>query len=75
MYSSKRLKASGLLKRRLVEDRLTLVSNCRNRNTVQGIAFAAGLTIGLWNDYSELIRLRQIERVFEPNIDSSNIQE
>ncbi|MEO1375548.1 MAG: glycerol kinase GlpK [Cyanobacteria bacterium J06635_10] len=43
--------------------------------TVQGIAFAAGLTIGLWNDYSELIRLRQIERVFEPNIDSSNIQE
>ncbi|MEM9923339.1 MAG: glycerol kinase GlpK [Cyanobacteria bacterium P01_D01_bin.50] len=43
--------------------------------TVQGIAFAAGLTIGLWSDYSELIGKRKIERVFEPNIDSSNIQE
>lgn len=43
--------------------------------TVQGIAFAAGLTIGLWNDYAELIGQIQIEKVFEPNIDSSNIQE
>ncbi|NJM22714.1 MAG: glycerol kinase GlpK [Richelia sp. RM2_1_2] len=43
--------------------------------TVQGIAFAAGLTIGLWNDYSELIRKRQIEKVFEPNIDCHQIQE
>ncbi len=43
--------------------------------TVQGIAFAAGLTIGLWNDYAELISQRTIEKVFEPNLDSNNIQE
>ena len=43
--------------------------------TVQGIAFAAGLTIGLWNDYSQLIRQRRIEKVFEPRIDCNNIQE
>ncbi len=43
--------------------------------TVQGIAFAAGLTIGLWNDYSELIGKRQIEKVFKPNIDSRKIQQ
>ncbi|MEM6753372.1 MAG: glycerol kinase GlpK [Cyanobacteria bacterium P01_C01_bin.38] len=38
--------------------------------TVQGIAFAAGLTIGLWDDYSQLIQRRKIEKVFEPNINS-----
>ncbi|MGB3759650.1 MAG: glycerol kinase GlpK [Rivularia sp. (in: cyanobacteria)] len=43
--------------------------------TVQGIAFAAGLTIGLWNDYSQLISQRTIEKVFEPNLDSSKIQD
>ncbi len=43
--------------------------------TVQGIAFAAGLTIGFWNDYSELIEQRRIEKVFEPNLDSNNIQD
>ncbi len=43
--------------------------------TVQGIAFAAGLTIGLWNDYSQLIRQRRIEKVFEPNLDSNKIQD
>jgi glycerol kinase len=43
--------------------------------TVQGVAFAAGLTIGLWNDYSQLIRQRQIEKVFEPNLNLSHIQD
>lgn len=43
--------------------------------TVQGIAFAAGLTIGLWNDYSQLIQQRIIEKVFEPNLDSNYIQD
>ncbi len=43
--------------------------------TVQGIAFAAGLTIGLWNDYSELISQRTIEKIFEPNLDSNHIQD
>jgi glycerol kinase len=43
--------------------------------TVQGIAFAAGLTIGLWNDYSQLISQRKIEKVFEPNLENSNIQD
>ncbi|MEL6460387.1 MAG: glycerol kinase GlpK [Cyanobacteria bacterium J06621_15] len=43
--------------------------------TVQGIAFAAGLSIGLWNDYSQLIGQRNIEKVFEPNSNSNQIQE
>lgn len=43
--------------------------------TVQGIAFAAGLSIGLWNDYSQLIEQRTIETVFEPNLNSNNIQD
>lgn len=43
--------------------------------TVQGIAFAAGLTIGFWNDYSELIGKRKIEKVFEPDIRSNHIQD
>ncbi len=43
--------------------------------TVQGIAFAAGLTIGLWNDYSQLISQRTIEKVFEPNPNSNHIQD
>ncbi|MEO0683862.1 MAG: glycerol kinase GlpK [Cyanobacteria bacterium J06649_11] len=43
--------------------------------TVQGIAFAAGLTIGLWNDYSQLIEQRQIEKIFEPNLNVSQIQD
>ncbi|MEM6401732.1 MAG: glycerol kinase GlpK [Cyanobacteria bacterium P01_D01_bin.116] len=43
--------------------------------TVQGIAFAAGLAIGLWNDYSQLIQQRIIEKVFEPNINSNQIQD
>jgi glycerol kinase len=34
--------------------------------TVQGIAFAAGLVVGLWNSYSELVQNRQCVRVFEP---------
>ncbi|BAY83107.1 glycerol kinase [Calothrix parasitica NIES-267] len=43
--------------------------------TVQGIAFAAGLAIGLWNDYSQLIGQRTIEKVFEPNNNSNQIQD
>ncbi|MBV6626145.1 MAG: glycerol kinase GlpK [Rivularia sp. (in: Bacteria)] len=43
--------------------------------TVQGIAFAAGLSIGLWSDYSQLINQRSIEKVFEPNINSNKIQD
>lgn len=34
--------------------------------TVQGVAFAAGLAVGLWHSYAELVQQRQIERVFEP---------
>ncbi len=43
--------------------------------TVQGIAFAAGLTIGLWDNYSQLIGQRTIEKVFEPNFENSHIQD
>ncbi|MGB3533170.1 MAG: glycerol kinase GlpK [Microcoleaceae cyanobacterium] len=34
--------------------------------TAQGAAFGAGLSVGFWQDYTELVTLRQIDRVFEP---------
>ena len=34
--------------------------------TSQGAAFGAGLTVGFWQDYSELIAGRSIDRIFEP---------
>ena len=34
--------------------------------TVQGAAFAAGLSVGFWDNYAALVRQRQIDRVFEP---------
>ena len=34
--------------------------------TVQGAAFAAGLAVGFWQDYTALVSQRQIERIFEP---------
>ncbi len=34
--------------------------------TAQGAAFGAGLTVGFWQDYTELVSRRQIDRVFEP---------
>lgn len=35
--------------------------------TVQGVAMAAGLAVGFWDNYAELINRRQIDRVFEPS--------
>ncbi len=40
--------------------------------TVQGIAFAAGLVIGLWDNYEALVQNRQIDRVFEPGKETYN---
>ncbi|HEY9859955.1 MAG TPA: glycerol kinase GlpK [Candidatus Obscuribacterales bacterium] len=34
--------------------------------TVQGVAFAAGLASGFWQDYAALVNSRQRDRVFEP---------
>ncbi|WP_446875815.1 glycerol kinase GlpK [Phormidesmis sp. 146-33] len=34
--------------------------------TVQGVAFAAGLVMGFWEDYQTLIAQRELDRVFEP---------
>jgi glycerol kinase len=34
--------------------------------TVQGIAFAAGLAIGFWDNYEALVNQRQIDQVFYP---------
>ena len=36
--------------------------------TVQGIAFAAGLSAGFWDSLEALVRQRQIDRVFEPGV-------
>ncbi|MGK7922844.1 MAG: glycerol kinase GlpK [Trichodesmium sp.] len=35
--------------------------------TAQGAAFAAGLTVGLWDDYQELVNNSKIGQVFEPS--------
>jgi glycerol kinase len=35
--------------------------------TVQGIALAAGLAVGFWDNYETLVSRRQIDRVFEPS--------
>lgn len=34
--------------------------------TAQGAAFGAGLTVGLWDNYSALVENRAIDQVFEP---------
>lgn len=39
--------------------------------TVQGVAFAAGLAAGFWDDYQALISRRQIDRVFLPSADAN----
>lgn len=39
--------------------------------TVQGVAFAAGLAAGFWDDYQVLISRRQIDRVFLPSADAN----
>ncbi|MGJ5672214.1 MAG: glycerol kinase GlpK [Nostochopsis sp.] len=38
--------------------------------TVQGIAMAAGLMVGLWHSYEALVRQRQIDRCFSPGLGS-----
>ncbi|WP_009547126.1 glycerol kinase GlpK [Crocosphaera subtropica] len=43
--------------------------------TAQGAAFGAGLTVGYWDNYDDLIARRQIDRVFEPGKNSSAVQE
>ncbi|HEY9696801.1 MAG TPA: glycerol kinase GlpK [Trichocoleus sp.] len=35
--------------------------------TVQGVAFAAGLVCGFWDDYDTLVKHQPIDRVFEPS--------
>jgi glycerol kinase len=40
--------------------------------TVQGVAFAAGLTIGFWDNYEILVQQRQIDRIFEPQKECGN---
>ncbi|MGF1536427.1 MAG: FGGY-family carbohydrate kinase, partial [Elainellaceae cyanobacterium] len=43
--------------------------------TAQGAAFAAGLTVGFWEDYRTLIEGRGIDRVFEPSAKAAAVQE
>ena len=42
--------------------------------TAQGAAFAAGLAVGLWDDYHTLVNNRQIDRVFEPSANAKKAQ-
>ncbi|NJL02908.1 MAG: glycerol kinase GlpK [Spirulinaceae cyanobacterium SM2_1_0] len=43
--------------------------------TAQGAAFGAGLAVGFWPSYSELIAQRQVERVFEPGASQAAAQD
>jgi glycerol kinase len=41
--------------------------------TAQGAAFGAGLAVGFWQNYRELISMKKIDRMFEPK-SSNNLQ-
>lgn len=42
--------------------------------TAQGAAFAAGLTVGFWDDYQTLVNSRTLDRVFEPSPNAPQAQ-
>jgi glycerol kinase len=42
--------------------------------TAQGAAFGAGLAIGFWDDYEQLVSDRQVDKVFEPGAGQSQAQ-
>ncbi|MGP0128914.1 MAG: glycerol kinase GlpK [cyanobacterium endosymbiont of Rhopalodia musculus] len=42
--------------------------------TAQGAAFGAGLTVGFWDSYDNLIATRKIDRVFNPGDNASKVQ-
>lgn len=43
--------------------------------SAQGAAFAAGLAVGFWQDYTALTASRQIDRIFQPGIGANQAQE
>jgi glycerol kinase len=43
--------------------------------SAQGAAFAAGLAVGIWQDYAALTSSRKIDRVFQPNDAHTQVQE
>ncbi len=43
--------------------------------TAQGAAFGAGLTVGYWDDYDQLVASRKVDRIFEPGKNASAVQE
>lgn len=42
--------------------------------TAQGAAFGAGLAVGFWSSYADLIAQRQVERLFEPGAGQAQAQ-
>ncbi|NES64180.1 MAG: glycerol kinase GlpK [Okeania sp. SIO2D1] len=42
--------------------------------TAQGAAFAAGLTVGLWDDYHKLVNNSRVGQVFEPSENAAKVQ-
>ncbi len=43
--------------------------------TAQGAAFGAGLAVGFWSNYRELIAMQTIDRLFEPNLNDDRHRE
>ncbi|RCW49057.1 glycerol kinase GlpK [Paenibacillus prosopidis] len=46
-----------------------------NESTALGAAFLAGLAVGFWESRDELAKLRQVDRIFEPNMDGQKRDE
>ncbi|NEP90223.1 MAG: glycerol kinase GlpK [Okeania sp. SIO2C2] len=42
--------------------------------TAQGAAFAAGLTVGLWDDYQKLVNNSRVGQMFEPGENAAKVQ-
>ena len=42
--------------------------------TAQGAAFGAGLTVGFWDNYQDLVASRGVERIFSPEEGASSAQ-
>ncbi|MEO1507175.1 MAG: glycerol kinase GlpK [Cyanobacteria bacterium J06633_23] len=43
--------------------------------TAQGSAFAAGLAVGFWDDYTALVTSRKIDKTFEPGVGQAAAQD
>lgn len=41
-----------------------------SESSIMGATYAAGINLGLWQNFNDVVKFRKVERVFEPNIDN-----